>query len=591
MTRRKLVSTTKKAVKLDAIHPNEGVEAAYRKKLQELAAEMSKSFIYWTRAAWKKGPPVMAQDGAIVDLRKAMQRLAKHWQSRFDSLSDDLAEVFVSGATATTDAAMMASLKRAGFTVNFQTTQAAREGYQAVLRENVSLIRSISSEYLTQVQGDVWRSVSQGYDLEKLTNKLQESYGVTHRRAAFIARDQSNKAKAVIENVRRQELGITTAIWQHSGAGKEPRPSHVAANGKVFELAKGMFLDDEWVLPGQAINCLPGDSAIEFAAGCKKLWRRRYSGDLTEIVTASGKSIKATPNHPVLTGRGWLPIQSVNVGDDVIRIGEQIVGGVEANVNRDVAKFSEIFDAVANYIRPVAAVGIGFEFHGDHADGEVETVNIDGFLPSEVDTDAAKTFCELFFAEADHVVVGPGFNSDGALASAVRRLFGAPEGIVRGFSSLLPLLLSHGSHADEVCFCLSSYLNSALDKAKANAGTSCAEALGQLQLAQSGLVPGNDQIVGELFNLLSRASGGWYGDTPSADRFRDSIASNTEMGRRVLDGLPASYELDRVVDKSAGKLGDHVFNLENGLNWYSSNTCIVHNCRCTSRAVIPGFED
>lgn len=265
MTRRKLVSTTKKPVKLDAIHPNEGVEAAYRKKLQALAAEMSKSFIYWTRAAWKKDDPVMAQDrhprhipntsGAVVDLRKTMQRLGKHWQDRFDSLSNELAEVFVSGATATTDAAMMAALQRAGFTVKFQMTQAAREGYQAVLQENVGLIKSIASEYLTEVQGDVWRAVSQGYDLQALTNKLQESYGVTHRRAAFIARDQSNKAKAVIENVRRQELGITTAIWQHSGAGKEPRPSHVAANGKPFELAKGMFLDGEWVLPGQAINC------------------------------------------------------------------------------------------------------------------------------------------------------------------------------------------------------------------------------------------------------------------------------------------------------------------------------------------------
>lgn len=266
MARSKLVAPTSKPVKLDAIRPNEGIEAAYRKKLQALVAEMSKSFIYWTRAAWKKDDPVLAQDsgprrgrnnggGAVVDLRKTMQRVSKHWQKRFDGLSDELAEVFVNGATATTDAAMMASLKRAGFTVQFNMTQAAREGYQAVLQENVGLIKSIASEYLTEVQGDVWRAVSQGYDLQALTDTLQSRYGVSHRRAAFIARDQSNKAKAVIENVRRQELGITTAIWQHSGAGKEPRPSHVAANGKPFDLAKGMYLDGEWVLPGQAINC------------------------------------------------------------------------------------------------------------------------------------------------------------------------------------------------------------------------------------------------------------------------------------------------------------------------------------------------
>ncbi|SEF31367.1 phage minor head protein [Variovorax sp. NFACC27] len=257
---RKLVSPTGKDIKLKAIHANAGIEAKYRKELQALIAEMSNSVIYWTRAAWKKDDPILAQDRLrrrepLVDLRRTMDRLGKHWQKRFDDVSEKLAKVFVDGATATTDAAMMASLKEAGFTVRFRMTQAAKEGYQAVLRENVGLIRSIPAEYLKSVEGDVFRAVSQGYDLQALTNKLHQNYGVTNRRATIIARDQSNKAKAVIENVRRKELGIETAIWQHSGGGREPRPSHVAASGKTFDLTKGMYLDGEWVLPGQAINC------------------------------------------------------------------------------------------------------------------------------------------------------------------------------------------------------------------------------------------------------------------------------------------------------------------------------------------------
>lgn len=265
MKPRKLVAPTKKAIKLDPIRPNAGIEASYRKKLQALITEMSQSVIYWTRAAWNKSPPLasMAQDkAAFDDLRRIMIRLAKHWQRRFDDLGPELAKVFVNGATAHTDAAFTASLKNAGFAVKFSPTQASMEGYQAVLAENVRLIRSIPAEHLKAVEGDVWRAVSGGYDLKKLTDTLQERYGVTHKRAAFIARDQSNKAKAVIENVRRQELGITQAFWQHSGAGKEPRPSHVEANGKPFNLDKGMLLDNEWVLPGEAINCRCTSRAI-----------------------------------------------------------------------------------------------------------------------------------------------------------------------------------------------------------------------------------------------------------------------------------------------------------------------------------------
>lgn len=255
---RELVAPTKEPIKLEAIRANVGIEAKYRKALQTLIDEMSRSVIYWTRAAWKKSPPIMAVDGIhmpFVDLRRTMERLSRHWQRKFDAIAPELADVFVNGAAAHTDAAMMAVLKKAGFTVKFQMTQAASEGYQAVLQENIALIKSIPAEYLHDVQTAVWQSVKSGHDLGTLTETLKSKYAISHKRAALISRDQNNKAKAVIENVRRQELGITTAIWQHSGAGKEPRPSHVAANGKIFELAKGMYLDGEWVLPGEAINC------------------------------------------------------------------------------------------------------------------------------------------------------------------------------------------------------------------------------------------------------------------------------------------------------------------------------------------------
>ena len=74
----------------------------------------------------------------------------------------------------------------------------------------------------------MWQSVGKGADMHALSHKLQQAYGVTRDRAALIARDQNNKAKAIIEKTRRQELGITHAIWQHSAGGKTPRATHVA---------------------------------------------------------------------------------------------------------------------------------------------------------------------------------------------------------------------------------------------------------------------------------------------------------------------------------------------------------------------------
>ncbi|ELV4297825.1 phage head morphogenesis protein, partial [Salmonella enterica] len=87
-------------------------------------------------------------------------------------------------------------------------------------------------------------------------------YGITRRRAALIARDQNNKATSVMQSARQRSVGITEGIWRHSRAGKTWRPSHVKANGKRFDLRKGMFLDGKWVLPGEEINCKCGWEAV-----------------------------------------------------------------------------------------------------------------------------------------------------------------------------------------------------------------------------------------------------------------------------------------------------------------------------------------
>ena len=68
-----------------------------------------------------------------------------------------------------------------------------------------------------------------------------------------------------MRRARRKELGIKRAIWRHSSAAKEPRQSHVKANGKMFDVDKGMLIDGEYILPGMKINCgCTSRAVIEF---------------------------------------------------------------------------------------------------------------------------------------------------------------------------------------------------------------------------------------------------------------------------------------------------------------------------------------
>lgn len=244
---------------LKPIRPNAGIAAAYRSRLETEIAKMHASLVKWLMAEYRK-TETMAQDEAPIDaLKAAMRRLSRKWQKNFDELAPKLADHFAKAASDRVDHRLKAMLREAGFTVKFAMSPEQREAYQAVVAENVSLIKSVAQKHLSDVEGAVMRSVSAGRDLGSLAKALQENYGVTRRRAGLIARTQNNMATAVLTRVRQQQAGITKARWLHSAGGKTPRPSHIKAgrDKTVYDVSKGWYDPDanEWIYPGQLINC------------------------------------------------------------------------------------------------------------------------------------------------------------------------------------------------------------------------------------------------------------------------------------------------------------------------------------------------
>lgn len=243
---------------LRPVHPNAGIQAAYRKRLDRLIDEMNRSVQFWLKATYRANPPEMAQDrNPAQELRAALRKLAQQWQDNFDEAAPKLAEYFAKSVQLRSDAALRKILRDGGISVKFKMTRTMQDVMDATINEQVSLIKSIPQQYLTQVEGMVMRSVQAGRDLGPLAKALQEQFGVTKRRAATIARDQNNKASASMTRARQDHLGITEGDWIHSGGGKHPRPTHVAMNGKRFNLRKGMYDQavGKFILPGELINC------------------------------------------------------------------------------------------------------------------------------------------------------------------------------------------------------------------------------------------------------------------------------------------------------------------------------------------------
>lgn len=264
---------------LKPIRPSAAVEAWYRRKLQDLAYEMAKSMLIHLRAAWKEADPDIGfghDESPTVTLRRALDKWGEKAIRKFNRASRDIARAFADKSMRDFDGRFRRILRNAGFTVKFRPTELMVETYRTVLAENVALIRSIPQKFLTDVESKVWIGVMKGSDMAGLEKAIKHSYGVTWRRAALIATDQTNKARAIMEETRRSELGITEAEWVSTGAGHVPRPEHArwGRERKRYKIKQGMWseIDKQYVWPGTPIRChcvsrsvFPGIGAISGA--------------------------------------------------------------------------------------------------------------------------------------------------------------------------------------------------------------------------------------------------------------------------------------------------------------------------------------
>ena len=243
---------------LPPIHANPGIAAGYRRQLEALIDEMTNSLEYWLCARWKADPPIMALDATPADLMaRTMRELTKRWQTRFDDIARTVARRFAAGVTGATSNRIDRLLSEAGWRVNFTVSPGVRDVMAASVTENVGLIKSIAQQHLSKVEGIVMRNVQTGNDLASMTREIRKAGGVTRDRAAFIARDQTNKMTAVITRARQEQAGIKRAVWMHSHAGETPRPEHLAFDGHIYNVSEGVdFHNGEGVVwPGTAINC------------------------------------------------------------------------------------------------------------------------------------------------------------------------------------------------------------------------------------------------------------------------------------------------------------------------------------------------
>lgn len=190
-----------------------------------------------------------------------LDRLGVKWERIFSNEAKDIMERFERQTSRDSQKKLEDSLKElaGGMTIEVPVMpEALKEKVKAITYENVDLIKSVSSEFHDEIKGYMMRQMSGDGSLNDLYSYLREVQGKSHKRASFIARDQTFKLTSAMNSERMKASGVEQFEWVHSGGGANPRPLHVRYDGQIFSFSDPPIIDErtgERGLPGQAINC------------------------------------------------------------------------------------------------------------------------------------------------------------------------------------------------------------------------------------------------------------------------------------------------------------------------------------------------
>lgn len=362
-----------------------------------------------------------------------------------------------------------------------------------------------------------------------------------------------------------------------------------AANGRNFRVDRPPRLG----FPGAAHpRCLLPGSVVS-AAGIRATSTRWYDGEVVEVLTDSGNLLTVTPNHPVLTPKGWIPAGLLNEGSDVVSTEfpetlTRLVGPhdyqVPALVEDVAATFGERL-GVSPMTVPVAAE----DFHGDGFGSEVAVIRAyrvlrDGRDPAEAQPGVVEQF--------ERVASGFPVSLRRGSALLLERVPGATNRVMSRLDIARMLLRRALAAHQSVGIRDASPRDVRLLQNVANPVARHAVGTGELSFAHPGEVRLADVAGGQHFAKTSRRTActrkvvgrplATESPTFSQRRHERSLRNVELIGDGPVSAVAALVRLDRVrqVRKWSSWSG-HVYNLETSAGWYVSGNFVTHNCRCT----------
>jgi len=204
----------------------------------------------------EKSNTTLKQDAPSNEIEEFFNTWKKKYKNEFPSAKEQrLATAFVDGVNKENVLSLQSATARFGLDIPKLLRGENLQDYTRLsIKNNVSLIKSIPNEHFNTIEKVVYNGFVNGWSNLDISKELTKANEKLTSRSAIIARDQVASINAGLTKARYEKIGITKAEWSTSG-DERVRDSHADANGKIFDVSKGLLIDGEYVQAGEPINC------------------------------------------------------------------------------------------------------------------------------------------------------------------------------------------------------------------------------------------------------------------------------------------------------------------------------------------------
>ncbi len=330
-------------------------------------------------------------------------------------------------------------------------------------------------------------------------------------------------------------------------------------------------------------HCLTGDMRV-VADDILATSERFYDGDIVIFQTANGNSLSCTPNHPILTDRGWVGAGFLNIGDNVIsrKISERETFGGDVNHKNVPTSIQKIINSfrsssdVSSIPMPVSAE----DFHGDGESGDIAIVGADSFLLHEI-LNAPHSQCvgDLFLKIRDMEL--PFFDGLSNFDSVRNRSFRSPHSIMGRSGLVAPLFGSHLGKTNKLSFTPVSSIDIPFPQTTINNNTPDSVMSGEGLDGFAVEISRNDFIDRESNSVMNGSVN--FASIRNAEFFQSAdngYSCSPVLSTDFLESLAGEIIPDQVINIERRFFRGQVYNLQTESEMYIAENIITHNCQC-----------